>query len=762
MNRRILRGTVIALVMVCCVAGGYLAGMKWGSPESETAPFQSESKANEYDTHMLAIVNLDEGINNDGETISYSQALLGTLDVQYEVTNLEAARQGIQDGRYSAYLIIPGTFSSAVETINTSPQKAVLEYAVSEQLTEEAKEAAIYDIGNTYTKLNDGLSEIYISSVMEEVHSVQDSTNTVIGNDEKDLAALENVRGDDLTEAIQLPELEMVENDIQVLDLTADYQENDSILGSIDDSYESAITSGSVDYDKIRGQLAVVETSQETVENERSELTDVVNSLDTDSYDDSELSANEDIVYDTKGTELLGRMSTVENAVKDMNETTPELKSYIDKLKQDKDWYTETLGKFNTLKTDETQIEESFPSGEKYNVTVQTYQFYHTSEVETLVNSTEDIKKKYANERLENYHNTVEQNVNVAVAGLENWFADNIENSGVSIEKPDWYEILKVEAPVYDLVSGSGISADMPQSQTVQIYKVSEDSYPDEDIEINLDLLPSLDTPMEPAESGQDKVEGKASDLLGDIIDTAKYGRARRTNQISSQNENTQKAFNSVKKSFSQFDLAYSDNLTEQGTLSGSVKDYDLSSYIDTETVRSLRQNLMENGTDIEGKISDQNQQYEEFVSQIYENAAENTLKQQESITEGEAASREKLETNLSDAKAGKRNTYEQNLLLLTDIQNILPYSRLGTQENQLAYRFMINPVVMEQITVKPEAGQSTNRTDVSALSESGQTGETGSLAPVILLIIAALLILAAVLGILARYAGRTRRKDTL
>ena len=112
-NRRLLRGTVIALVMVCCVAGGYLAGMKWGSPESETAPFQSESKANEYDTHMFAIVNLDEGINNDGETISYSQALLGTLDVQYEVTNLEAARQGIQDGRYSAYLIIPGTFSAA-------------------------------------------------------------------------------------------------------------------------------------------------------------------------------------------------------------------------------------------------------------------------------------------------------------------------------------------------------------------------------------------------------------------------------------------------------------------------------------------------------------------------------------------------------------------------------------------------------------------------------------------------------------------------
>ena len=45
------------------------------------------------------------------------------------------------------------------------------------------------------------LSELYLSSVLSEVHKVQDAAGIIKGNDIRDLKALGEVSGDDLTEA---------------------------------------------------------------------------------------------------------------------------------------------------------------------------------------------------------------------------------------------------------------------------------------------------------------------------------------------------------------------------------------------------------------------------------------------------------------------------------------------------------------------------------------------------------------------------------
>nr|WP_294494284.1 hypothetical protein [uncultured Mediterraneibacter sp.] len=760
MKRTILRGSAAVLIMICCAAGGYLAGAHGSTATAGKGTFLSGSQNEEYDVQMMAIVNLDEGVTGGGETISYSQALLSTLDIPYEVTNLEAARQGMQDGRYSSYLILPGTFSASVETINTSPQKAVLEYAVSTQLTDEAKETAIYDIGNAYTKLNNGLSEMYLSSVVDEIHSVQDSVETIMGNDEKDLEALESVRGDDLTESIQLPELETVENNIQVLDLTADYQENDNILDSINTSYESAVSNGIVDYDKIREQLAAAEASQSTAGTEKEELAGVVNGLATDIYDDSFLAASEDSVYDTYGGELLSRINDVETAVKTMNENIPGIRDYGDKLKQDEAWYKEALGKFETLKTDETTQKMTVDSEEQYDITVRTYKYYIPSEVDTLINAADDVKKKYANEKLEEYYTDVQKKNSDAIKALDAWYQENITDPDIT--KPDWASMIGSDEPTYEAVSDPNVSTAVPQAEMVTTYKVSESAYPETDPSAELVTLPSLNVPTEPSQSDGEKVEGTAEELLTTIIDTAMNGRTQRTNQISSQQQSTQRAYDSVKSSFSDFDLAYSSHLEDQGILSGSVRNYDLSSYIDTEAISGLRQDLSENGADIESKIAEQNQTYEDFVSQVYENASENTLKQQESIMAGETASREKLETNLSEAKSGKRDTYEQNQQILTNIRGILPYTRLGTQENQLVYRFMTNPLVLDELAAQSDSVTAQNVEASADSQDRKQAVETNSITPVILLGIGALLILAAILGVLARHIGRTHRTDKL
>ena len=139
-----------------------------------------------------------------------------------------------------------------MESINSSPQKAVLEYAISQNLTREAQAQAIYSVGDAYTTLSSGISEVYLSSVLSEVHKVQDSASTIKNNDSRDLTALSEIRGDDLRETIQLPEITTVEKNIDVLDLEPAYQKSDEILTQIDDTYQTAWDQGLLSFEEVK------------------------------------------------------------------------------------------------------------------------------------------------------------------------------------------------------------------------------------------------------------------------------------------------------------------------------------------------------------------------------------------------------------------------------------------------------------------------------------------------------------------------------
>lgn len=61
---------------------------------------------------------------------------------------LTEARQGVENNRYAAFILIPGTFSSSIQSINTQPQKAEITYAVNQNLREDAKIKVVNDIHN--------------------------------------------------------------------------------------------------------------------------------------------------------------------------------------------------------------------------------------------------------------------------------------------------------------------------------------------------------------------------------------------------------------------------------------------------------------------------------------------------------------------------------------------------------------------------------------------------------------------------------------
>lgn len=254
---RVVKTVLGILVIGCCLGGGYYMGNLNSKDDTEPVALLNEKKPQKeelYDTELIAIVNADEGIKKQDDVISYSQSLLGTLNVKYETTGLEDAKRGIENGKYSAYMILPGTFSEAVESINGTPQKAVLEYAIAPNLTQDAQAKAIYSVGNAYTTLNNGISELYLSSVLTEVHKVQDAAGNIKENDVRDLKALGEVSGDDLRETIELPELATVEKNIEVLDLVPHYEE-DKLLAEIDKTYQEAWNKGDEEYKNVSSKI---------------------------------------------------------------------------------------------------------------------------------------------------------------------------------------------------------------------------------------------------------------------------------------------------------------------------------------------------------------------------------------------------------------------------------------------------------------------------------------------------------------------------
>ena len=47
---------------------------------------------------------------------------------------------------YGAYIIIPSTFSTAVDSINGTPQKAVFEYQINPHLEGQDRDNMIYEL----------------------------------------------------------------------------------------------------------------------------------------------------------------------------------------------------------------------------------------------------------------------------------------------------------------------------------------------------------------------------------------------------------------------------------------------------------------------------------------------------------------------------------------------------------------------------------------------------------------------------------------
>ena len=189
----------------------------------------------------IAVVNLDEGVTVNGKRVNYAEKLSRFPGTEFEYASLEAARTGLESGKYGAYVIIPAVFSQNVESINSSPQVSELEYAVNQSFSARKQYEFLYLALSYAESLNNNVSYMYVNNILKEFHEAQDSAGVVMENDLKDTKAIESIEVQDLVALVEMPEMHEKENKTEMLDISEYAVKDNALTAALDEEYQTRV-----------------------------------------------------------------------------------------------------------------------------------------------------------------------------------------------------------------------------------------------------------------------------------------------------------------------------------------------------------------------------------------------------------------------------------------------------------------------------------------------------------------------------------------
>lgn len=181
---------------------------------------QAAGVAREETVDIVAIVNLDEGADIDGTRINYGRELGVFPNENYVNASLEEARSGILNGTYGAFIVIPPSFSDAVESINEFPKKAELSYTINPNLSDATKLVVTDEVVEYLSSMNDTLSYVYVTSIMSEFHDVQDGSKIILEHDIEDLNNIISIDPGKLSTDIEYTPLQQTDYKWEYVDLS--------------------------------------------------------------------------------------------------------------------------------------------------------------------------------------------------------------------------------------------------------------------------------------------------------------------------------------------------------------------------------------------------------------------------------------------------------------------------------------------------------------------------------------------------------------
>lgn len=290
MKKKIVLIGIQLVVMIGCVAIGYGAATMHRTDESKVVT-EAQATVKKQTSNTIAIVNLDRGIVKNNSIYNYGTELLKSTGIDFNYESLEMARGDVESGDTGAYLIIPSDFSESVDSINGIINPITIEYNISNQIASESREETIKKINTICETMNNNLTHVYLSAILGSVYTVQDDAFTVLENDLLDLEKINQIQASDMIQIVELPELQVTENNIDQLDLSENQQRSSSLISTLGEGYDGFLARGQEDISNLASQSKNLEQDIESLktdfqtEQENTLWDEVVIPLDEYDYD---------------------------------------------------------------------------------------------------------------------------------------------------------------------------------------------------------------------------------------------------------------------------------------------------------------------------------------------------------------------------------------------------------------------------------------------------------------------------------------------
>lgn len=259
--KKVIKIFIGILSITLLLIGGFIAGAYVQTEKYK----QLNSSSVDIDT--IAIVNMDSGVEVDGENINYASQLMNIDNSIYTVKGLSDAKQGIKNNTYAAYIIIPDKFSEGIQTFYDNPEKINLQYHYNEMLDVEARVKAAENVNAFINELNTNVAYMYVATVLDEYHRVQDYTDALLANDSKELNNLNDIQAQDLIAYVEAADTVSVDSSVPAIELSPYTSRNDALLGELEAGYNKAIEDGNEAYKDIKDQSELCKNASDDIYN---------------------------------------------------------------------------------------------------------------------------------------------------------------------------------------------------------------------------------------------------------------------------------------------------------------------------------------------------------------------------------------------------------------------------------------------------------------------------------------------------------------
>lgn len=266
---KILKSTklIVVALSICMLCSGVILGsiVNIDTPQNSNASnyhYKSETDKSYkvVSTKDIAVVNLDDGVKVKGKKAYYAGKIITLPNEHFNMTGLDDARNGLKSGKYGAYIVIPATFSRAVESINNDPQKATIKYTVNADNNDASLASIVNDINSFASVVSENITFIYVSAILEEYHRAQDNTKVILKNDSIDLDNINSISPESLLGRYENVKENNIDYKPSDMDMDKYNVENENIVDSFSRELREAKEENERNFDNIKREGEEVRT----------------------------------------------------------------------------------------------------------------------------------------------------------------------------------------------------------------------------------------------------------------------------------------------------------------------------------------------------------------------------------------------------------------------------------------------------------------------------------------------------------------------